>query len=454
MRLQRKSKVMKIFYKNIFKIPQSKKGFTLIELLVVVILVSIVGTMASQLINYIYKDYKKVEMRWEIQQEVQYIMSMFTGNTETLLTTTECAIFDDPNGDMLPKENTQMDVKYSYFWAKPINMDSYKANPNNYNEGFEIFYRGRGTTENIKLNSESTKVGIKFNISTTLNPLLVDKENGTVTLDSNKDNPQKYVTGNYGEKTEYVTDENGVSQTKIVLDPTGDPANSYSKSTIDITVYSSSKYANYSLTSSFHLANMVLRNNIINHQETKLVGEYKDNVTYEGVMKTSAFTQCDENGNPTDDKAKEKSLDSKISLAGYTDTEANKKEDIESKIHKDINISYNKYGSVIRFISIQSFMQSDRIHKLESDILSQGSNCFLTNSIKGSIFEKPVLNNLRNFRDNVLSNSSFGKLIISDYYNIISPFFNKKMEKHPLFYKNLGKTVAYPAAAVSKLLCR
>ena len=108
-------------------------------------------------------------------------------------------------------------------------------------------------------------------------------------------------------------------------------------------------------------------------------------------MKTSAFTQCDENGNPTDDKAKEKSLDSKISLAGYTDAKANKQDNIESTIHKDINISYNKYGSVIRFISIQSFMQSDRINKLESDILSQGSNCFLTNSIKGSIFEKPVL---------------------------------------------------------------
>lgn len=466
MRLQHrviKMTKLKTFLKHLRK----KNGFTLVELMLVVSIIGISSLMVAQLFHYIFRDYKKVEMRWEIQQEVQYIMSMFTGNAERLSTTTTCSIFDDPEGKMIPKENEEIDPVYSYFWAKPINMETYKSDPENYNDGFDLYYRGRGTSENIKLNAETTHVGIKFNVSTQLHPLFFDKDTGTVKVDSNTKNPQKYVTADYGtDVTEYVTDEggnhvtdeNGVDKTEWNYIAQSRNESTYNKTTLDITVGSSSYYASYYLTSSFNLNNMTSAGSTINFDNGTLTGVWdksNSSLRYLGVIKHAPFYKAVD-GVIQPGTSNDAETISGVSIAGYTDAKANEtylpiKED---EINKGLNKKYNKTGNVLRFISIESFMASDRVSGVSGSALNQSSHCFLTNSIRGSIFEKPVLTDLRAFRDGILSSTAFGKTIISDYYNVISPFFNKKMNTHPLFYKTLGKVVAYPSAIIFKLLFR
>lgn len=487
---------MKLFEKFSKSLNQ-KKGFTLVELLVVMIIIGFVGTMAAQLFHYIFRDYKKVEMRWEIQQEVQYIMSMFTGNSERLSTTTTCSIFYDPEGNLLPEENTEVDPTYSYFYAKPRDINKYNIyltklkelaekdewkgkslaelkkelqKPDeatgeiyNYTEGFDLYYRGRGTTENIKLNSESTHVGIEFNLSSQLKPLFTDKKDGNVKLDEDKSNPQKYVTMDYDiEVTDYVTnkdgekvkDENGNDITEWKYIPKGSNQSSYNNTTLDITVGSSTYYASYFLTSSFNLNNMSTAGSIINFDGGSLTGTWEDD-NYLGVNKHSLFYKA-ENGKIKEGTGDNSTIISGVSLAGYTDAKANETymPVAQDEISKEKNNKYNETGNVLRFISIQSFMTSDRVPGVAGSALNQDSHCFLTNSISGSIFENQILNSLRGFRDNVLSKSDFGKTVISDYYNVVSPFFNKKLNTHPVFYKLLGKAVAYPAATIYKIFHR
>lgn len=369
------------------QIHKAKKGFTLIELMVTLLLLSIVTVMIAQVTYGMYNNYKLVEKRWEMQNEVNYIMKMFEGNKEALTTSRQADIFYDVNCNSVPADG-KADTVYSYFFAKPVD-------PDNLEKGYNLWYRERGTTESYQLNNSSIPINIEFSIPVEPNPLVTDAS-GNVEKD---DNEQGYAT---------------------VAVPAAEKL--YQKSTIRITVSATGHYKDkYSLSTSFNLNNM-LGNQQINFS----------------------------NGEPTDTtKNANNEAMQNVYLGGWMDSAINDSADNKA-IGYPVQFTtgedgYNEThpGNVLRFVSIESFLSNYNPNGNNAEMMNK---CFVSKLVMGTSLEVPIKGAFRDFRDNVLSKTELGCTIIDKYYNEWSPAFNTMLSNHPELVRFVGRAVAVPTA--------
>lgn len=377
---------------------KSNKGFTLIELIVTLFLLAIVTGMIAQITFHIYRDYKMVEDRWKMQNEVNYVMKLFEGNKEALTTSHQADIFYDLNCSSVPATG---DTAYSYIYAKPRDTSNLKL-------GYDLWYLERDldpydgvATKPVQLNSETIPINIEFSIPVAPNPLVM--ADGTVAVDPDQSNEQGYVT------------EVSPPEDKL-----------YQTSTVKITVSGSGTYSGkYVISTSFTLNNML--------------GNQRINYTY---------------GEPTDTtKRADGTAISDVYLAGWTDENINNKAE-NKNLHYPIaftesadGVYYETLpGNVIRYISIESFLNSTNPTGNAFDMLNK---CGLSGAIDGTAIEVPVKGALRDFRDNVLAGTKWGDAIINRYYTEWSPAIWDALRANPKLTKAVCCVVSVPAAIVA-----
>lgn len=390
---------------------KNRKGFSLYELIITVVIMGLLMGVAGTALYLLQRHHTVSATRWRIQNAVQLASTKFETSTDLIINSKMLDVFYDDtiaNGIyynetnntftwkdgrtpyVVPDEGSK-DDNFSYIYSTP----AWDANDHNRYIGHFLFIKHFGeTTSTLFLDNEgfgSVPVQVELSIAT-------DE------LEHDPGNPSYQ--------------SNGV---KIIMKSGNEDVLNYQVETIYVLQnFSSSKQVNY--------------------QSGQLIYEY------DWIEGTTAMAYpcgwCDDEINDLADK---KSY-------GYPNTTRStviKPDNTEfAYVFSDEQLQQN--GNVLRFLSPLSDM------KIE-DGEAQGTTSHKASCISTWLFEdgtlmgERVLDNLRNFRDNVLRGTEIGDWFIHFYYYELSPFMIEKTAFLRPLYKAIFEPLSYVCDFIANL---
>lgn len=398
-------------YRAFAKVKNNKKGFTLVELLITMTILLLALVLTCELFGMIYKNYRIVEGRWVVQSEVQYIMTSFqvNSNNESLTTANFVDIYYEPNmdtgitvGSELTCLNTtdssgtvtnslgalvsEDETTHALTFQKADDENTYLFSYKHY-----FYYLNRGETVAHRYSLNTLKDGDKdYQVPIDIYFDVAVKANN---IDA--------ATGR---------------ESKVVSD------SKYLPKGISITVASTKGeagyfeglgYSVYKLNTSFDFDNM--------NQGQKI------NITGGTFSNTSVAGWTGGNlkylvGNFDDDKT-----------------------DLFETGKSATDYQYlTEHGNIVKYVSSNAYFAQANAGNSGA---STNFNCATRWLMAGSKLESPVINTLRDFRNNVLKGTAIGDFIIEKYYDwspaVIEAASNSKI------LKGLLKAFVVPAAAVA-----
>lgn len=389
---------------------KNKKGFSLYELIITVAIVGLVVGLAGT-VMYIFQNQRTASaLRWRVQNAVQLASTKFETSTDLIVNSKMLDVFYDDtvaNGIyynetnntftwksgtpyVVPDEGSK-DDDFSYIFSTP----AWDANDHSRYIGHFLFIRNfRETTSTLFLDNEGFG-----NV-----PVQVELSIATDELEHDPGNPSYQ--------------SNGI---KIIMKSGNEDILTYQVETIYVLQnFSSSKQVNY--------------------QNGQLIYEYD---WIEGTTaKAYPCGWCDDGINDLDNK---KSF-------GYPNTTVSTvtKPDNTEFAYSFSDEQLQQNGNVLRFLSPLSDM------KIE-DGEAQGTTSHKASCISTWLFEdgtlmgERVLDNLRNFRDNVLRGTEIGDWFINFYYYELSPFMIEKTAFLRPVYKAIFEPLSYVCDFIANL---
>lgn len=396
--------MFKLFYKN-------KKGFSLHELIIAAAIVGLVVGLAGTVLYLFQNQHTASAMRWRVQNAVQLASTKFETNTDLIVNSKMLDVFYDStveNGILydeatntfqwkdgktpyvVPDEG-EKDEDFSYIYSTP----AYDKNDPTRYLGYFLFIKNFGETEStLFLDNEgfgSVPVQVELSIATDE----LEHETGDPSYQSN-----------------------GV---KIVMKSGNEDIVSYEVETIYVLQnFSSNKQVNY------------------NNGQLIIEYDWVDGSTAKAYP-------CGWCNNDVNTKLNRKDF-------GYPRV-------TQSTIVRPDNTEYTYYfndyqlqhsGNVLRFLSPLSDMKVE-------DGEGQGTTSHKASCISTWLFEdgtlmgERVLDNLRNFRDNVLRGTAIGDWFINFYYYELSPFMIEKTAFLRPVYKALIEPLSYVCDFIANL---
>lgn len=366
---------------------RNNKGFTLVELLVTLTVLLIALTLTAELFGMIYKNYAIVEGRWIVQTEVEYIVKAFqTGKSSESLTTANF-----------------VDMFYE------AGMDSTKTS-------FECVPELGAITENAD-------GSITFENADTEHIYLFCYKNFFYYLNRAEKTARRYyktdsipvqVTFDVAVKAHDIDEI--THKEEVVTNASGEAVyDRYLPKGISITVKNvpnpSLGNTVYSLNTSFAFDNMN-QGQMINidggyFTSDRVAGWTSGNIEY-------------------------------INDLFDTDKESYYKDGVTYN-------SFQQHANIVKYVSANSYFAQADVG--ESGGIGTNFNCATRYLMAGSKYETPVVNALRDFRNNVLKGTVVGDFIIEKYYDwspaVIEAASNSKVLKAVL------KAFVVPAAAAA-----
>lgn len=396
--------MFKLFYKN-------RKGLSLVELIVAVAIVGLVVGVAGTALYLYQRQHSASALRWRVQNAVQLASTKFETSTDLIVNSKMLDVFyddtvangiyyDEANNTftwkdgrtpyVVPDEGSK-DDDFSYIYSTP----AWDANDHSRYIGHFLFIKNFGETEStLFLDNEGFG-----NV-----PVQIELSIATDELEHEEDEP------NY--------QSNAI---KIVMKSGNEDILTYQVETIYVLQnFSSNKQVNY--------------------QSGQLIYEYD---WIDGS--TAKAYPCGWCENDINTKLNRKEY-------GYPNV-------TQSTIIKPDNTDYTYYfndyqlqqnGNVLRFLSPLSDMKVE-------DGEGQGTTSHKASCISTWLFEdgtlmgERVLDNLRNFRDNVLRGTAIGDWFIEFYYYELSPFMIEKTAFLRPLYKAVIEPLSYVCDFIANL---
>ncbi|MBR5202810.1 MAG: type II secretion system protein [Clostridia bacterium] len=412
-----------------FKLIQNKKGFTIIELIITFAIVGFVIALAGGVFYMFSGSYQSASERWRIQNAVRVAGAKFETETNLIANSKMLDVFYDSviaegilynkdtntftwkNGTpyVVPNEGSE-DEDYSYIFSTPA-WDA--SNPEKY-LGHYLFIKNFGeTTSSLFLDNEGfgeTPVEVELSIATDyIEPALTQYEG-----ESDEDFEARLNEAITNVRNTSSYQGNGV---KMVMKSGNEEITTYEVETVyTLENFNGSKVVN------FENGNLILKE------------EWIEN----GVVKAYPCGWSDELINSGNKEQR-----------GYPS--------LQTKYGANNEFTYNftntqiqSTGNVLRFLSPLSDMSMDPGE-------GQGTTSHKASCIQTWLFEdgtamgERVLDNFRNFRDNVLRGTEFGDWFISFYYNDLSPFMIENTAFLRPVYKAISKPLSYVCDFIANL---
>lgn len=385
--------MFRLFYKN-------KKGFSLYELIVTVAIVGLVVALAGTILYIFQNQHTASAYRWRIQNAVQLASTKFEIETDLIT-----------NSKML-------DIFY----------DETIANGILYDEATNTFQWKDGKTPYVVPNEGSKDDDFSYIFSTPA---------------YDKNDPDRYLgyflfIKNFGETTSTLfLDDEGFGNTPVQVEmsiatdelqhETGDP--SYQSNGVKLVMKSGNEeILTYDVSTVYVLENFS-STKVINHENNNLILEEDWVVNNVAKAYPCGWSDATVNGGNKE-------------MHGYPKT-ATKYGANNDKAYNFTSAQLERTGNVLRFLSPLSDMKVE-------DGEGQGTTSHKASCIQSWLFEdgtaagERVLDNFRNFRDNVLRGTEIGDWFIDFYYNDLSPF----MIENTAFLRPILKFVSKPLSYI------
>ncbi len=389
-----------------FKLIHNRKGISLVELIVTVAIVGLVIVLSGTIFSMFANTHESAATRWQVQNAVRLASTKFETETDLIA-----------NSKML-------DIFY----------DDTVANGILYDEATNTFTWKDGKTPYVVPNEGSKDEDFSYIFSTPaydkneptryLGHFLYIKEFGQTT--------SKLFLENEGFGSVPVQVEISISTDELELE-TGDP--SYQSNGIKLVMKSGNEeITNFQVETVYVLENFSASKSI-NHDGGKLI--LKEEWVENNVAKAYPCGWSDATVNSGNKE-----------MHGYPKTNTNYGTD-NSKVYNFSSEELQNKGNVLRFLSPLSDMKVE-------DGEGQGTTSHKASCIQtwlfsdGTVASERVLDNFRNFRDNVLRGTEIGDWFIDFYYHDLSPF----MIENTAFMRPVLKFVSKPLSYVCDFIAK
>ncbi len=379
---------------------KNKKGLSLVELIVTIAVVGLALAIASTVFFMFTNTHEKAASRWQVQNAVRLASTKFETETDLIA-----------NSKML-------DIFY----------DDTIANGILYDEATNTFQWKDGKTPYVVPNEGSKDDDFSFIFSTPaydkndptryLGYFLFIKDFGQTT--------SKLFLDNEGFGNIPVQIEMSISTDELELE-TGAP--SYQSNGIKLVMKSGNEdIVKYEVETVYVLENFS-SSKVINHEGSSLI--LKEEWVENNVAKAYPCGWSDTTVNSGNKE-----------MHGYPKTAVNYGEN-NSKVYNFSSAELQNTGNVLRFLSPLSDMKVE-------DGEGQGTTSNKASCIQTWLFSdgtsssERVLDNFRNFRDEVLRGTEIGDWFIDFYYNDLSPF----MIENTAFLRPVLKFVSKPLSYI------
>lgn len=403
-------------------IHKDKKGITLIELLITIVIFGLLASLAGMILYALTNNYNNTATRWKVQNAVRLACAKFENNANFIVNSKEIDIFRDTAIDsgiiydsdtgnwtwqVAPKLITETADDYTYIFSTK----AYEA-PENW---------GGAPVEDV---GTLTELGyflfIKYDEKTGYTSANTSGAKGT-----NSNYPACVLFLNsegFGEVPVQV--EFSVGTNKLEGNSNTE---SYMNNSIKIDFKSGNvDRAHYNTDTKYVSENLA---------PSKSVGMKDDQLLFETNWSDTVFpcgwTDLTISGAPTD------KLSVKAKVNG------------EDEIIHTYNVNeISQKGNVLRFLSPLS---EKPFEKGSGSAVTTTPNCMGEWTFSDAINAERYLNNLRDFRDNVLRGTTFGDWFIEFYYNDLSPFLIEKTAFLKPVYKVVLTHLSYVCGAIADM---
>ncbi|MBE6803392.1 MAG: type II secretion system protein [Ruminococcaceae bacterium] len=383
-----------------FKLIHNRKGMSLVELIVTVAVVGLVIVLSGTAFSLFANTHEKAATRWQVQNAVRLASAKFETETDLIANSKILDVFYDEtiaNGILYDEATNTFtwkdgktpyvvpnegskDEDYSYIFSTP----AWDKNDEDHYLGYFLFIKDcKETTSTLFLDSEGfgeVPVQVEFSIA---------------------------------------TDE--------LQHETGDP--SYQSNGVNLVMKSGNENITEFQVETVYILENFSATKVINHDGDNLILE--EDWVVDNVAKAYPCGWSDETINSGNKEQH-----------GYPKTATNYGEN-NSKVYNFKSSELQNTGNVLRFLSPLSDMKVE-------DGEGQGTTSHKASCIQTWLFSdgteasERVLDNFRNFRDNVLRGTEIGDWFISFYYNDLSPF----MIENTAFLRPVLKFVSEPLSYI------
>lgn len=403
-------------------IHKDKKGITLVELLITIVIFGLLASLAGMILYALTNNYNNTASRWKVQNAVRLACAKFENNANFIVNSKEIDIFRDTAIDsgIIYDSDTG-----NWTWQTKPELITETADEYTYifsTKAYEAPERwGGASVENV---STLTELGyflfIKYDSKTGYTLANTSGAKGT-----NSNYPACVLFLNsegFGEVPVQV--EFSVGTNKLEGNSN---AESYMSNSIKIDFKSG-----YSNRASYKTNTKYISENLA---PAKTIGMQNNQLLFETNWGDTVFpcgwTDLAISGAPTD------KLEVKAMVDGAEET-----------VHIYDENEISQKGNVLRFLS----PLSDKAYEKGSgSAVTTLPNCLSEWTFSGMINAEGYLNNLRDFRDNVLRGTEFGDWFIKFYYNDLSPFLIENTAFLKPVYKVVLTHISYICGAIADM---
>lgn len=410
----------------------NKKGLTLVELLVTIVIFGLLISLAGMILYQLTNNYNNTATRWKVQNAVRLACSKFENNANYIVNSKEIDIFKE---EALDEGIIYDSDTGNWVWQKTPTLITTEADDYTYIFSVKAYEAPDGWSGTSAVSDTSTLTYLGYF-------LFIKYDSDTTVTGTNSNYPSCVLFLNsegFGEvpvQVEFSVGTNYLPSATTTTTTTEASTETTAKTTATESYMSNSVKVDFKSgntdSTPYSTETKYVSENLA---ASKTIGMKNGQLIYDASWKVDdstmsvypcGWTDTTISGCPSGDdlNVKVANADGTTSVA-YTYTAA----------------QISETGNVLRFISPLS---DKTFEEGSGSSVTEMPSCLSDWTFSDSINAESYLNNLRDFRDNVLRGTEFGDWFIHQYYYVWSPF----LIEHTAFLKPVYQAILVPLSYI------